>query len=115
MGYYKECAELDRCHELDVYWETKEFEKWTKGYIEIADETEYPLGFTRHTDLHFSDARQWQDCCKKSPFADHHDFKKELRRSRSPFSLIRDYLYRPTVSLSSLRFSRGSFSISSIS
>lgn len=43
MGYYKECAELDRCHTLDVYWENKEFEKWTKGYIEIADETEYPL------------------------------------------------------------------------
>ena len=43
MGYYKECAELDRCHALDVYWENKEFEKWTKGYIEIADETEYPL------------------------------------------------------------------------
>lgn len=43
MGYYKECVELDRCHALDVYWENKEFEKWTKGYIEIADETEYPL------------------------------------------------------------------------
>ena len=43
MEYYKECAELDRCHALDVYWENKEFEKWTKGYIEIADETEYPL------------------------------------------------------------------------
>ena len=43
MGYYKECAELDRCHALDVYWKTKEFEKWIKGYIEIADETEYPL------------------------------------------------------------------------
>jgi len=43
MGYYKECAEQDRCHALDVYWENKEFEKWTKGYIEIADETEYPL------------------------------------------------------------------------
>ncbi len=43
MGYYKQCEELDRCHALDMFWENKEFEKWTNGYIEIADATEYPL------------------------------------------------------------------------
>jgi TPR repeat protein len=43
MGYYKQCEELDRCRALDVFWENKEFEKWTQGYIEIADSTEYPL------------------------------------------------------------------------
>lgn len=43
MGYYKPCEELTRCHALDDFWNNKEFEKWTKGYLEIAEETAYPL------------------------------------------------------------------------
>lgn len=45
MGYYKDCEELDMCHALDKYWENKDFEKWTQGYIEIANKTGYPLAF----------------------------------------------------------------------
>lgn len=43
MGYYKPCKELDRCHEVDQFWEKKEFEKWTEGYLKIATETGYAL------------------------------------------------------------------------
>jgi hypothetical protein len=46
MGYYNECTELTLCRALDrKYWETEEFEKWTQGYIKIANETGYPLAF----------------------------------------------------------------------
>ncbi len=43
MGYYKPCEELDKCRALGIYWENKEFEKWTSGYLKIAKETGYPL------------------------------------------------------------------------
>jgi GNAT superfamily N-acetyltransferase len=48
MEYYKECAELDRCHALDVYWENKEFEKglfYTRRAVDHGDrDAQYNLG-----------------------------------------------------------------------
>ena len=41
-SYYKPCEELDRCLELDKYWE-KDMEKWFEGYLVIAKETSYAL------------------------------------------------------------------------
>ncbi len=43
MGYYKECKELEECKKLNKYWYNKEFDKWYRGYLKIAIETEYPL------------------------------------------------------------------------
>ncbi len=43
MGYYKECKELEECKKLNEYWYNKEFDKWYRGYLKIAIETEYPL------------------------------------------------------------------------
>ena len=41
-SYYKPCKELDRCLELDKYWE-KDMKKWFEGYLIIAEETSYAL------------------------------------------------------------------------
>ena len=41
-SYYKPCRELERCLELDQYWE-KDMEKWFEGYLAIAEETSYAL------------------------------------------------------------------------
>ena len=41
-SYYKPCKELDRCLDLDKYWE-KDMKKWFEEYLIIAEETSYPL------------------------------------------------------------------------
>ena len=41
-SYYKPCEELDRCLDLDQYWE-KDMNKWFEGYLIIAEETSYAL------------------------------------------------------------------------
>ena len=41
-SYYKPCKELDRCLELNKYWDTDK-KKWFEGYYKIANETHYPL------------------------------------------------------------------------
>ena len=41
-SYYKPCKELDRCLELNKYWNTDK-KKWFEGYYKIANETHYPL------------------------------------------------------------------------
>lgn len=43
MDYYKPCEELSRCHEIDKYWETQEYDKVFAGYLKIATETSYAL------------------------------------------------------------------------
>ena len=37
-SYYKPCKELDRCLELNKYWDTDK-KKWFEGYYKIANET----------------------------------------------------------------------------
>lgn len=42
-GYYKPCAELDRCNALiEQYWETKEYDKLFSGHLPLAEQG-YPL------------------------------------------------------------------------
>lgn len=41
-SYYKPCKELDRCRELNQYWNVNPI-KWYEGYLQIAEETHYPL------------------------------------------------------------------------
>ena len=41
-SYYQPCKELDRCVELNKYWDTDK-RKWFEGYYQIATETHYPL------------------------------------------------------------------------
>lgn len=41
-SYYKPCQELDRCRELNQYWDVNPI-KWYEGYLQIAEETHYPL------------------------------------------------------------------------
>lgn len=41
--YYKPCAELTRCLELDRFWSSEEYDKWFEGYLAIAEETGYAL------------------------------------------------------------------------
>lgn len=41
-NYYKPCKELDRCLELDQYWE-KDMKRWFDGYLILAEETSYAL------------------------------------------------------------------------
>ena len=41
--YYKPCKELEQCEALDQYWEKKQFDKFFKEYLKIAEETSYPL------------------------------------------------------------------------
>lgn len=42
-SYYKPCAELTKCLEIDKYWNNKQFDKWFQGYLQIAEEKSYPL------------------------------------------------------------------------
>lgn len=41
-SYYTPCKELDRCVELNKYWDTDK-RKWFEGYYQIATKTHYPL------------------------------------------------------------------------
>ncbi len=41
-NYYKPCPELDRCVALNQYWD-KDYKKWFTSYLDIAEETNYPL------------------------------------------------------------------------
>lgn len=41
--YYQPCEELERCEALNKYWESGEYEKFFKGYLEIAKQTGYAL------------------------------------------------------------------------
>ncbi len=42
--YYKPCKELDICNELiDVYWNTKQYDKCFEGHLKLAEETGYAL------------------------------------------------------------------------
>ena len=42
MGYYKACAELDRCIEINKLWNEKKFERFFSEYLELAEKTHYP-------------------------------------------------------------------------
>ncbi len=42
-NYYKPCKELNRCVALDHFWYEKNYKEWFKGYLSIANETNYAL------------------------------------------------------------------------
>lgn len=44
VEYYEPCLEFDRCNELmDLYWNSKQFDRCFEGHLKLAEETHYPL------------------------------------------------------------------------
>ncbi len=44
VEYYEPCQEFDRCNELmDLYWNSKQFDRCFEGHLKLAEETHYPL------------------------------------------------------------------------